>query len=495
MESDPDARVAFRRQLAELLVGPLAGAGAAASDRAIEAWQAVLDEAPTDFGAMDALERLYDAAKRFGDLEELVQRRLDVAETDAERIAGRVRLARLVDRLGRRGEAIDQLQEILAGDPDNADASQELAELLRKDARWAELGALLDRRVAAAQRAGDQAALRATWLALAALREEQLVDLPGARAALGEALAIAEDAATLDRGAALAEKAGDLEATVTLRERRVGQLTGAEAVAEASRVAELAESKLRDIPRAERALQAAWDLDRGAEAAKQRLITFYEKHARHAPLAQVLRGDAEAASDKAVKVPLLRRVADLYAKELGDPASAAALLEQAAQLEPEDRSILLTLCDLYIAASRQADAIPVLQKIIASYGTKRTKEVAVYQHRLGLALEGLGDVPGALGAFDAAFKIDLTNVAILRDLGRLCWRTGDFDRAQKTFRALLLQKLDASSGITKGDIYYYLGDIAAKQGDPKKAVQNLERALVEQPGHPEAGPLLGQLKG
>jgi tetratricopeptide (TPR) repeat protein len=209
----------------------------------------------------------------------------------------------------------------------------------------------------------------------------------------------------------------------------------------------------------------------------------------------VLRGDAEAASDKAVKVPLLRRVADLYAKELGDPASAAALLEQAAQLEPEDRSILLPLCDLYIAASRQADAIPVLQKIIASYGTKRTKEVAVYQHRLGLALEGLGDVPGALGAFDAAFKIDLTNVAILRDLGRLCWRTGDFDRAQKTFRALLLQKLDASSGITKGDIYYYLGDIAAKQGDPKKAVQNLERALVEQPGHPEAGPLLGQLKG
>ena len=495
VESDPDARVAFRRQLAELLVGPLAGAGAAASDRAIEAWQAVLDEAPTDFGAMDALERLYDAAKRFGDLEELVQRRLDVAETDAERIAGRVRLARLVDRLGRRGEAIDQLQEILAGDPDNADASQELAELLRKDARWAELGALLDRRVASAQRAGDQAALRATWLALAALREEQLSDLPGARAALGEALAIAEDAATLDRGAALAEKAGDLEATVTLRERRVGQLTGAEAVAEASRVAELAESKLRDIPRAERALQAAWDLDRGAEAAKQRLITFYEKHARHAPLAQVLRGDAEAASDKAVKVPLLRRVADLYAKELGDPASAAALLEQAAQLEPEDRSILLPLCDLYIAASRQADAIPVLQKIIASYGTKRTKEVAVYQHRLGLALEGLGDVPGALGAFDAAFKIDLTNVAILRDLGRLCWRTGDFDRAQKTFRALLLQKLDASSGITKGDIYYYLGDIAAKQGDPKKAVQNLERALVEQPGHPEAGPLLGQLKG
>jgi tetratricopeptide (TPR) repeat protein len=106
----------------------------------------------------------------------------------------------------------------------------------------------------------------------------------------------------------------------------------------------------------------------------------------------------------------------------------------------------------------------------------------------------MGKTAEALAAYDSAFKIDLTSVPILRDLGRLCYSSGDWDRAQKTFRALLLQKLDATSGITKGDVYFYLGDITAKQGDPKKAISMLDRALVEQPGHPQAAALLAQLK-
>jgi tetratricopeptide (TPR) repeat protein len=495
VESDPDARVGLRRQLARVVSGPLMTSGAEATERAIDAWRAVLDEAPTDLDAMDQLERLYDGAKRYSDLEDLVQRRLDVADTPADRIAGRVRLARLVDRMGRRGEAIDQLNDILAEDPGNADALNELEDLLSKEKRWEELGELLDRRTERARSMGDRDTLRATLLKVATLREEQLEDESGARSALADALELGEDAATLERAAVLAEKGGDVDGGVTLRERRLAHLSGADAVDEANRIAELAESKLSDVPRAERALRHAWELDRSADAPKKKLVAFYEKHKRHAELAEVLRADAEAATDKGTKLALVRRVSDLYAKELGDPGSAAVLLEEASRIDPEDRNILLPLCDLYIAAGRQRDAVPVLQKIIASYGTKRTKEVAVYQHRLGQALEGMGDVPGALAAFDAAFKIDLTNVPILRDLGRLCWRTNDFDRAQKTFRALLLQKLDGNSGIGKGDIYFYLGDIAAKQGDPKKGIQNLERALVEQPGHPEAAALLKQLKG
>ena len=107
----------------------------------------------------------------------------------------------------------------------------------------------------------------------------------------------------------------------------------------------------------------------------------------------------------------------------------------------------------------------------------------------------MGDSAGALEAYDAAFKIDLTNVSILRDLGKLTHSMGDLDRAQKSFRALLLQKLDATSGIQKADVYYYLGDIAAKQDDKRKAVTMLERALAEDAGHEQASELLTKLKG
>jgi tetratricopeptide (TPR) repeat protein len=153
----------------------------------------------------------------------------------------------------------------------------------------------------------------------------------------------------------------------------------------------------------------------------------------------------------------------------------------------------LSLCDLYIAADRSRDAIPVLEKIIESYGTRRAKEVAVYHHRLGQAYEGLGELDEALKRYDAAFKIDLTSVPILRDLGRLCLAKNDLDRAQKTYRALLLQKLGPDAGISKADVYFRLGEISLKQGDAMKAKSMLERAIVEGGDHPEAKALLASI--
>jgi len=174
--------------------------------------------------------------------------------------------------------------------------------------------------------------------------------------------------------------------------------------------------------------------------------------------------------------------------------AAAGCLEQAVALVPDDRDLVLELADLYLAAGRAEEAIRVLQGVIDGFAGKRKKEAALYHHRIGRAYEVIGDVQSALDAYDAAFRIDLSSVPVLRDLGRLCHAHGDYERAQKTFRALLLQKLDGADGITKADVYFYLGDICAKQGDPTKAVHMLERAVNEDGGHPEAEQLLSSLR-
>jgi tetratricopeptide (TPR) repeat protein len=151
------------------------------------------------------------------------------------------------------------------------------------------------------------------------------------------------------------------------------------------------------------------------------------------------------------------------------------------------------LCDVYVQAGRSVDAIPVLEKIIASYAGRRAKEVAVFEHRLGQAYEGMNQLDDALKHYDLAFKIDLTSVAVLRDLGRLCLVRGDLDRAQKTYRALLLQKLGEEQGITKSEVYYHLGEISVQQGDKIKAKAMLERAISEGGQHARAKALLEQL--
>jgi tetratricopeptide (TPR) repeat protein len=190
----------------------------------------------------------------------------------------------------------------------------------------------------------------------------------------------------------------------------------------------------------------------------------------------------------------LRRAAEIHVKERGVAADAVPLLERATALTPTDRELLLLLCDAYSAAARPRDAASVLEKVIASFGNRRTKELSLYHHRLGRALASLGDTDVAIAQLDMAFKIDPGSVGVLKDLGVLALETNDLDRAQKSFRALLLQRLDPSFGISKGEVFYYLGEISAKQGDKLKAVQMLERAIENEPSLDRAKTRLTELK-
>jgi tetratricopeptide (TPR) repeat protein len=71
---------------------------------------------------------------------------------------------------------------------------------------------------------------------------------------------------------------------------------------------------------------------------------------------------------------------------------------------------------------------------------------------------------------------------------------GDLDRAQKTFRALLLQRLDEKAPITKAGVFCYLGEICDKQGETQKAMQMLERAIENDPSLDRAKGLLAKIK-
>src|SRR5215468_5609770 len=155
----------------------------------------------------------------------------------------------------------------------------------------------------------------------------------------------------------------------------------------------------------------------------------------------------------------------------------------------------MLLVDAYTSSRREREAASVLERVIASFGNKRTKELSLYHHKLGRALASLGDKDVALAQLDMAFKIDPGSVEVLRDLGVLALETNDLDRAQKTFRALLLQRLDSTSGISKGEVFYYLGEISANQGDKAKAKQMFERAIENDPALERARAKLLELKG
>ncbi|MDB4973776.1 MAG: domain protein putative component of TonB system, partial [Myxococcaceae bacterium] len=493
IEAEPDAatRIELRHRAAKLRAQQLED-----RDGAIRLELANLDEEPGHLPALDALEGLYEQTERYQDLAKLLKRRLEVADNVGERTRARVRLALVSEqRLGDRSRAIEELREIVNEVPSHTEANAALERLLESEQRWSQLVEQLERRSEVARDGGERATELSLLLRLGEILEVRLSDR--ARAIEFYERVLEREDGHVDALRSLARltlMAGEPARAADLLERLLTQLAGAERVEAAYALAEIAERELAAPDRAEAALKRALEVELRQSETRERLLSLYERTSEHASLASLLAEEAERSLDPAQKVAFLRRGADMYRDKLGDPARAASLLESASKLVPDDRSVLIPLAELYLAADRQADAVPVLQKVVASYGGRRVKELAVYHRLLARAYRGAGDTTRALAELDAAYRVDLTNVGVLADLGLLAFEQGDLERAQKTFRGLLLQKLDRDAPISKADVYYYLGDISRQQGDKPKAVSMLERAIAEQSGHSQARALLATLK-
>ena len=459
---------------------------------AIRAYETAFEIDETDLNTMDALEALYRDNDRLEALRTLLERRAGSAEDD-DRAALQLRLAQLYEHSFRdEAAAIDMFRRVVNADPDNQVANTELDRLLEAAGAWDDLVALLLSRVG---QASDEAQ-RGLLERVADVHETKRAD-DDAAIELYERINsdLGADERSLRALARLYEGKRSWTKVADTLERLVGRLDGEAAVELSHRVADLWEQQVGDVTQAGRALRAAYERFPDDAETRERLKAYYEAGGDYEAMIEVLDAELQAASTDADRLALLRTISNVYRDQLESPGEAASYLERAVELDSSDRGALVPLCDLYMAAGRQQDAVPILRQIIESFGRQRSKELAMHQHRLGQALAAMGDAQGALAAYDAAFKIDLTNVAILRDLGKLTHASGDLDRAQKSFRALLLQKLEPDSGIQKADVYFYLGDIAAKTDDKRKAITMLERALAEDAGHAQASELLAQLKG
>ncbi|MDP9000018.1 MAG: tetratricopeptide repeat protein, partial [Myxococcota bacterium] len=502
--------------------------------RAISLYEEILEAEPTDAAAADALRKLYEAAGRDKDLAKLLSRLIDVATSQETRIALRLGLARIhSERFDAPEDAIETLRAVLDEEPTHPEAVLRLSQLYEHAERDVELADLLRSQRDAAHDRGDVTTELSLLVRLGEVQERRLGDAiaaqqtyeevierdPGHRGALEAVTRLSEKRADWPRAAAALEKLVDLATdpsgvpwALRLAEARekMGNASGAEDALKKGLKLEPANAGLRAMLRVRWERAEQWgelsalligDADLIAAANPDANVVAAER--RDGEPLPAVRSPMPSGSFPPLSVPppvlqqvrLLRTAADIHLLRRQRPEDAIPILERAAQLVPHDRELLLALCDAYNAAQRGRDAAQVLEKVIASFGNKRTKELALYHHRLGRALSQLGDKDVALAQLDMAFKIDPGSVSVLRDLGMLAFETNDLDRAQKTFRALLLQRLDPGAGISKGEVFYYLGEISAKQGDKAKALQMFERAIENDPALGQARAKLMALKG
>jgi golgin subfamily B member 1 len=462
-----------------------------AQDDAIESLRAILDEDPSHAEAVLTLSQLYEKTGRDAELAELLKGQIDAARDRSDVASELTLLVRLGEvqeaRLGDATAAQEAYENVLERDPAHRGALEAITRIAEQREDWDRASGALAKLV---ELASDAEGVR--WaLKLAEAREKT-----------GDAAGVEE---ALQRG--LKFEPGNVGLRTMLRQRweraenwtELAQLLIGDADLIAAANPDLKVAPV-DLPPPRRTMASI--APEGLPPARRTMASISPEGLPPArrTMASIPPGGSippppSVPGPILEQVKLLKTVAEIHLVHRKTPADAIPVLERAAELIPHDRDLLLLLCDAYNAAQRGREAAQVLEKVIASFGNRRTKELALYHHRLARALAQLGDKDVALAQLDMAFKIDPGSVTVLKDLGVLAFETNDLDRAQKTFRALLLQRLEPNVGISKGEVFYYLGEISAKQGDKAKAVQMFERAIENDPALALARTKLSELKG
>ncbi len=470
---DPDAQRSLRRRAAAIARDRLNDAQGAA-----ELYEELFEDDPTDADAASALRALYASSSRFQELGRLLERLIDVADAPAKRSELRLELAKLSEeKFGSADTAIELVRAVLDEEPARAEAVVVLSELYERTKRDEELAELLASQIDAAQSRGDVAAELAFKVRLGEVYETRLNDRAQAIETYKGVLSRdPSHRGALECLARLYATEGKLAESADTLNQLLGMSSGSEAVAYALELCAVQE-KLGAHDAAASALERGLAAEPKNSDIRARLRKLYETNGAWDKLAALVAEDADIAEAPADKVKLLRQAAKIQAEKRSDHSAAADLLDRATRVSPDDRELLLELCDELNACGRGKAAAEVLERIVASYGTKRTKELAEIHRRLANAYLADDNGQRALEELDKAFRIEPGNVGVLSLLGEVALKVGDLKKAQQMYRALLLQKLDEGGPIKKAIVFVRLGDIHQKLGEKPKAVQMYERAL------------------
>ena len=491
----------LRHQAASLASSKLAN-----REAAIDLYEQAFQEDPSDEVASQALRKLYEEAKQYDDMLRLLERLTELAGSAEERAKLRLQSAKMcIESLDAPTEGIEHLRAVLGDVPGHEEAVQLLSVMLEKQGRDDELAELLHKQISLAHEHGDRTAELGFRVRLAELYESRLNEPDKAIAGFLEVLE--KDAGfrpALSALARLYEQQQQAAKAAAMLDRLLTGAEPVEAVKLALKACDLYVS-VKDEEAACRALEGVLSSQPQVAELRDRLRGLYRARSAWDKLAALVAAEADAAAEPAEKVVLFRQAAEIQANQRADHGAAADLLRRALDLQPDDRDLMLALCDEYTASGRGKEAVEVLQRVVASYGGRRSKELADIHLRIASAYQSDGDNEAALREFEAARKMDPGSIKILSELGRLSLRLADaasgaerdahIKSAGNSFRSLLLQKLDESSPVSKGEVFYYIGEVHRREGDNKKAIQMLERALAHDPKLEQAQTLLKDLKG
>jgi len=481
--SDDDERNRLRVRAADL------SSKLGDAQRATSMLRAVLAIEPDN---SDALERLAVIYREQDDVAgTLWLRRVQLErETDAERaLELRLEIAELVGELELRGRRVETLLENLAQAPGHRKTLESLTVVLAERGRHAELADIFTRQAKAVAEAGDRPRSAELWFSAGEVADKQLADVDRALDAYSKC---GDDPGTavaaLDGRARLHDGRGEHFDAASCLEKML-----AYALDNPGDVRMRLATSLRSAGHTERAinaLEAAGD-ERAARADMRASLTdMYREREAWEPLARLLTQSLDHLEDPEESLEVGREAASLYRDRLEAPERAVSALRRMVELKPDDIGLRQSLAEGLRLAGQLDEARETLESILRTFGRRRTPARAAAHYELALVARAEDNIDEALAQLDEAASIDVDNVGLLEAAARLVKEAGDFDRAERLYRSLLLavRRREASDDIDEvgeSQVLFELHYLAAENDDSERA-EELRESAVEAAGESDA---------
>jgi tetratricopeptide (TPR) repeat protein len=436
----------------------------------------------SDREVLVALDARCVASDAYARLVTVLEARIDVAETEAERVELLLRLVRLLEREhGDADRAAQRLEQLVEIAPESDEAFAALARCYGKLRLWDAAVFAFERHVEATS---DDEQKLAAYCGMARVLLEEL-DLPD-RALEAYSLALDLDpdrAATLEALGHVHERLGDSQRAMSFFGKAVERETDPRRKAEGlSRLAELTRTRLGDLVGARNLHRQALEIDGtyGVALTALRMLCIELDDVDEG--ARLLDREQRVCMPPAARAKLLVELAVLRRDRLDDPHGARIAFEEAYGLDRENEAALFAVAEAKVERCEWSVVTNLLDRLARSANRRPTEEQQRIFGNLGRARLAKGDSTRALDAFRRASDLGSNDIGVLRGLVECAVAQGEPEEALLAQRRLL-EVLPESDRAARADALHRLAVLHTDLGDPRRARFSWEKALDLDPGH------------
>ncbi len=446
-------------------------------ERAGKVYREVLELDGGNVFALRGLERIYEAVQNWPDLVDVLERQLDVVETERERVEVLLKLATIQEEQFLKPEVASQrLEQALEIDVTNERAYVALERCYRRLKQWLDLVSTFERHIS---EAADYQAKIDLYGQIAQVYSDEVGDTDRSIDAYQNIVDLDEaNIPALEALSKLYEKQGDAARAIESM-TRVADLTtdGGQRVEMYFRIGKSLDEKLGDRAQAQERFEMALDLDPSHLPSLAALRTIAIDESDWDRAARYLEQEQMNTQAPRARAKLLVELGKLRDEMLGEHELAVQAYELAMQCDEDCEEAALPLVEEYGRTERWAEAEPLAEMLVKKGKNRERHEQHMLNKLLGKVLAALGKDERALKAYQTAHQLDLTDQETIRGIADVAFRLQDWPSALTNYQKVLTS-LGEEDVEERTDVYYRLGCIKREQGQAKQAINNFEKALA-----------------